>query len=453
MSFRKNLHNAALAIQGKSIEPLFEMYKNYEYSTIEKNNEIQQQNLKKLLLHAYAHIPYYQKIFDNIGLISEQGVIDLSKFDRIPVLTKKIIRENFDDLISRDSRSEHNRRYIDTSGGSTGEPVKMLKDLGSWRGGMAVKWLFYSFVCDYPCRTIKLWGSERDILKDGAGLISRTKDFVGNRDVVNAFKMSEDDMRDFVALVNRKKPKIIEAYVQPLYEVCRFVKGNDIEIFSPEGIITSAGTLYPEMHRLISDVFDAPVLNRYGSREVGDLACSCSKNEGLHVNTPSHVLEILDADLQHAAPGKLGKVYVTSLLNYSMPLIRYEIGDIAIPAEEEQCSCGRGLPLIKQLEGREMSVLKTKDGTIIPGEFFIHFIGVVFNKGFISRFQLIQKKYDEILIKVVVKDMSEFEKGKINIENSIKKTMGDDCLIVWEFVDDIEPLASGKYVYIVSEVD
>jgi phenylacetate-CoA ligase len=182
------------------------------------------------------------------------------------------------------------------------------------------------------------------------------------------------------------------------------------------------------------------------------MACSCEKNEGLHLNIFNHYIEILNKELKDCGPGEIGKIYVTTLHNKIMPLIRYDIGDIAVPARSKKCSCGRGMPLIKKVEGREMSMFKTKEGKLVPGEFFIHFVGVVFNKGYISKYQVIQKDFDEILIRVVISNRKMFNNYRAKIESSILNVMGEDCKIEWEFVEEIKPSKSGKYLYTISEI-
>jgi phenylacetate-CoA ligase len=135
-----------------------------------------------------------------------------------------------------------------------------------------------------------------------------------------------------------------------------------------------------------------------------------------------------------------------------MPLIRYQIGDFGIAAENRECSCGRKTPLIKGVVGRHMEVFKTKNGKIIPAEFFIHFIGVVYNEGYIKKFQVVQKDYDQIVIKAVINNLQKFNESKAKIVNSIRKVMGQNCRVDFELVDEIQLSNSGKYLYTISEI-
>ncbi|MCD4675096.1 MAG: hypothetical protein K8S18_03760 [Desulfobacula sp.] len=447
---RNKIIRVILKLQGHDLFKYFDEYCTKQYLPTDKLKEIQANRLKEMLLYSYNNVPYYTHVLEEVKVVVD-GNIKLDNFSKIPILTKDIIREHFDDLKCKDL--DKRKWYLNTSGGSTGEPVKFIQDDVSWDSVMGCSWFFSTFAGKYPGdKEIKLWGSERDILKGSIGINAKLKNMVFNRILLNSFKMSEDDMMQYVDVINKNKPILIEAYVQSIYELSKFIKKNNLKVHSPKGVITSAGTLYPDQKKLIEDVFNITVYNRYGSREVGGMACSCEKDEGLHLNIFDHYIEILNDDLEPCKPGEVGQVYVTTLNNYVMPLIRYQIGDMAVPAENEQCSCGRGLPLIKKIEGRVICVFKTKEGKIVPGEFFIHFIGVVFNKGSISKFQVIQEDYDSIKIKVVVSDKLGFDNIKNKIINSIKKVMGKDCKVEFEFVDDIVPLKSGKYLYTVSEV-
>ncbi|MFW9924137.1 MAG: phenylacetate--CoA ligase family protein, partial [Candidatus Thorarchaeota archaeon] len=372
----------------------------YEQSSIEKNLQKQEENLKKIILHCWNYVPYYKRVFEEVEVVSNGKVI-LENFDKIPILNKEILKRNFDMLVSNDNDLKKRKKYLNSSGGSTGEPTRFFQDQHYKIQELATKWFFFDFITDYPCKHISLWGSERDIITRKFNLKKLIMNKLEGRLILNSFRMTRANMDKYVKKINRSRPKIIESYVQPIYELASFIKNNNLKIVSPKGIITSAGTLYPEMRDLIREVFRCPVLNRYGSREVGDVACSCNKSNELHVNIINNYIEILDENLKPVKPGTLGQIYITKLTNFTMPLIRYKIGDLAIPSDNQLCECKRGLPLIKFVEGREMSVFRTSDGSIIPAEFFIHFIGVVFNEGIISKFQVIQNSYSKLTIKYV----------------------------------------------------
>ena len=444
---RNKIIRMILKLQGHDVFNYFDEYYAKQHLSMDKLKEIQEDILTELLLYSYNNVPYYTCILKKANVVVNKKV-NLDQFSNIPILTKDIIREHFNDLKCRDL--DKRKWYLNTSGGSTGVPIKFIQDSVSWDSGMGDKWFFSTFAGKYPGdKEIKLWGSERDILKGSIGFTAKLKNLVFNRILLNSFKMSEDDMLEYVEVINKEKPKIIEAYVQSIYELSKFIVNNDFQIYSPKGIITSAGTLYLDQKKLIEDVFNTKVYNRYGSREVGDMACSCEKDEGLHLNIFNHYIEILNDKLEPCKPGEIGQIYVTTLNNYVMPLIRYQIGDLAVPAEDEQCSCGRGLPLIKKVVGRDVNVFKTKDGTLIDGEYFTH---LIYFKDWIKKFQIVQKQFDLIKLSFVLND----EKSESDMKEIVDKTkivMGQDCKVEFEFVDDIELTKSGKYLYTLSEVE
>ena len=133
-----------------------------------------------------------------------------------------------------------------------------------------------------------------------------------------------------------------------------------------------------------------------------------------------------------------------------MPFIRYEIGDVAVLGPEK-CKCGNVLPALKKITGRVTDRFLLENGTTVPAEFFIHLIGVVCNNGFIKKFQVIQEDYDKIKI-LIVPGGNMGKNEKKNIDDKIKIVMGNDCKIVWSFVDEISKTNSGKYLYTKSMV-
>jgi len=407
--------------------------------SLEANRNQQQELLIALLQHAYQNVPYYRDVLEQAGVVRAGGAVNLDAWSAVPALTRPMLNEQQASLISHDHLGR--KSFVNHSGGSTGQPVAFMQDNAFWRGSMAGMWMSFAAVTPFPCPYVQLWGSGRDHT-------NRIRQWLWGKTLLNAFKMSEADMRKYVQVINAKRPKIIEAYVQAIYELAQFIKGHDLSVYSPDGIITSAGTLYPEMRVLIEDVFQTKVLNRYGSREAGTIAYECMYQKGLHVNILQYVVEILDETMTPCLPGQTGQVYITTLTNYSMPLIRYQMGDLATISDREECICGRGLPLIQQVEGRETSMLHKRDGSVVPAEYFIHFLGVVLNKGDIIRFQVIQKEFEHIEIKVVVRDEAGFSDQQQQLENAVRDVMGSACKVTWNFVADIPSLENGKYEYV-----
>jgi len=215
--------------------------------------------------------------------------------------------------------------------------------------------------------------------------------------------------------------------------------------------MTSAGVLYPEVRARIEEVFRAPVFNRYGSREVGDIACNCVKNQGLHIIPNIHYIEILDKQGKEVKTGVRGEIAVTILTNYTMPLIRYKIGDRGILSEKE-CSCGRGFPLLEKVEGRVRSMFRNKQRDLIDSGVFIR---LFYFRDNIKQFQVIQESLDQITINLVLKDKQKLkvvEKDFREISEVIKPIMGNDTKIKYNILNEIKSSPSGKYMYIFSKI-
>jgi phenylacetate-CoA ligase len=266
--------------------------------------------------------------------------------------------------------------------------------------------------------------------------------------------MGEAEMRTFVDRINEVQPVQILAYVESAYELAQFIEQEGVEVHSPRAIMTSAGTLHDHMREVIRRVFRAPVFNRYGSREVGDIACECEAHEGLHVSAPTHYVEILRSDGTPTDPGEVGEIVVTLLTNYAMPLIRYRIGDMGAWAESS-CSCGRSWPLLAEVTGRVSDTFVTDDGKRIHGEFFTH---LFYGEEWVQKFQVIQESVRQITIAVVPSGSTVHADRRLRdemgaIRTDIHSVMGETCDVRFDVREEIPPTDSGKYRYTISKVD
>jgi len=427
----------------------YKLYKKEQWNSLENNKKIQAQQLYKLIKYATETIPYYKKLIQKNKIqISEKTIFDDIK--KFPILTKDIIRKEFNNIHKKNKTGW----YYNTSGGSTGEPIKLIQDKHYWETSYAMTRLQYEWVnYRFGETQIKLWGSERDILKEKEHLKSKFANWIRSTYILNSFLMNEQMMKSHIEFINKKKPKLILAYVQSIYELSKFIKTNNIKTYTPNAIMTSAGTLYPENRKIITDAFKCPVFDRYGSREVGGIACECEKHTGLHISAFTHYVEVLNKKLEPCKEGEIGEIYITLLTNYTMPLIRYKIEDMG-QYTNKKCECGRGLPLLKQIIGRNNSMIKTKKGTFdsvaISALLYFYKDKIPFQS--FSKYQIIQENYKSIHFKIIIADEKLWELEKKRIEEKFAAVLGSDIKIIFEKVKTISPLKSGKYTYIINRI-
>ena len=412
-----------------------------DINTQEKLSTFLQYHLSSLLSHAESNVPYYHHIFQKINL-TNKDIIDLSKFTDIPLLTKDIIRTNNNQITSKDYTTR--KWYYNSSGGSTGETVSFIQDDNYVKWRNATNYYYFQNILKIDEQYVKkilLWGSPRDLFAGSIGVRTKINDWLKNTVILNSFKMTEKDMFSYIKTINTYKPDLIRGYASSLYELVKFAERNNLQIYTPKILISSAETLRDEMRQKIETAFGTKLYDFYGSREVSNLAGECRYGL-MHVFMFWNYVEILDHNNQPVKEGEDGKVVVTNLHNYSMPLIRYVIGDMA-KLGPKNCKCGNTLPTLKKIIGRLTDHFVKADGTIIHGEYFTH---LFYFKEWIRVFQVIQEDYKLIKILIVTEgNINEFEKK--DIENKIKLLMGQDCKIVWEFVEEIPKSNSGKYLY------
>ena len=419
----------------------------HQWNTLEENKKIQQKKLYKLIEYANTNIPYYKRLIkDHHIQFSEDTIFEDIK--KIPLLTKDVIRNNFDDLY----KFRDNSYYQNTSGGSTGEPVVFYQDKNYFGWAIANKYLFDEWAGrQIGDPMVKIWGNLRDTLSSGQNFKGYLRQKITGITMLNSNKMTEKVMYEYVERINNISPCLILTYTSSIDELARFIQENDLSVYSPPAVMTTAGVLYPEVYERIKKVFATKVFNRYGSREVSDIACNCEKSDGLHLNTDIHYLEIVDDEGREVEVGKLGNIIITLLTNYTMPLIRYKIGDRGILSAENS-QCGHGFPLLKKVSGRIKSVFVNKYGDSIDDDPFIALFRLKEN---IKQFQIIQEAMDYIIINLVLVDKARLKdvNKEFKEENqAIRKIMGEGIKIKYNIVDEIEPSPSGKFMYTFSRV-
>jgi phenylacetate-CoA ligase len=282
--------------------------------------------------------------------------------------------------------------------------------------------------------------------------------WVRNELWLNAFLMTPQNMPRYVEQISEYEPCLILAYVESIYELARHIEREGGDVYSPQAIMTTAGTLHPHMRETVERVFSAPVFDRYGSRETGDIACEDEQHDCLVVSAPTHFIEILDSDGTPTRPGEVGEVVVTLLREKAMPLIRYRIGDMAVPAAKAS-SHSRAWPVMKSVTGRIRDLFVTTNGSLVHGAYFTH---LFFDRPWVERFQLRQNDPSDISIEIVLSGRAHGRGNELEcvyalelreIESKIRHVMGPECAIRIDFVEQIARSGSGKFRYVMSDVE
>lgn len=411
-----------------------------QWLTLKQINDYQERKLTKML-EAISKNPYYS----SVEISKVKCIEDLNQ---LPFLTKDIIKNKFNDLITPDIESWRLRK--NSTSGSTGTATYFYSDRLKKRYAEACITRGDSWTGWKPYEPkVVLWGAIRDIKKDLKHRIKYSP-FLFNTTMLSSFKMNDDDMYSYIKIINKKKPTLIAGYPSSLNLFSNFILNEKIKIHQPKGIITGGETLYEAQRELIQQAFNCKVLNRYGGREVHHIANECQEQSGLHISADHVILEIVDENGNPCEPGELGEIVVTDLDNYVFPFIRYKTGDLGILEDpQKKCKCGRGLPLLKRVEGRTFDLIIGTNGNRIPGTFFtLTFRYKV--KGIVS-FQILQDRIGEIKVKVVSnKDFTLNERDKLI--NYVQGEAGKDTVVIVEKVDSIDLTKTGKHRWVISNV-
>lgn len=403
---------------------------------------LQFKRLQALLSHAYQNVPYYSQKFKEMGL--EPGDIKtLDDLPKLPILTKQDVRENLPDLVAQNF--PRSKMIPWATGGSTGEPLQFyVTEESKGRGAAASNRAYFWYGYEVGDKVAYLWGSQRDISLQ-QGLSNKITHLLLRTIFLDAFDMSEKKMEGFAQKLARFKPKTIIAYASAAYLFAKYLRYKEIKNIKPRAVITQAEKLFPEQRQLIEEIFGCEVFDFYGSREVSAMAAECPQHKGYHISAENVVLEFLKGN-EPVSPGETGKILVTDLHNYAMPFIRYESGDLGMPSSEK-CSCGRGLPLMKEIIGRTSDIIVGANGKNIHGEFFTH---LFWDKPWVKQFQLFQDRNKNIAIRIVLED-EPARNDLATIRTTIRQEVGSEIKVDILFVDSIGSTKSGKYRFTISE--
>ncbi|MGH6938750.1 phenylacetate--CoA ligase family protein [Hypericibacter sp.] len=423
-----------------------------QWWTPERLREGQFQQLKALLRHAAATIPFYAERLQQAGF--RRGmVLDEASWSRLPVLTRPELQAAGNKLLSNALPEHHGRRHEIRTSGSTGQPVRIVSsDLAqTWFRAVGLRealWQqrdfasFFAVIRKFEKNEIALPPDGEDLARWGD---RRTYPFPTGPAARLSLFASVAQQADWLM---RKNPHYLLTYPSNLAALAQYCRDAGMRPGNLRQLLTIAELLPPETRTIVREAWGVPIADVYSCKEIGYLALQCPAHENhLHVQSETVLLEVLDENGRACRPGEVGRVVATPLFNFAMPLLRYAIGDYAKVGAS--CDCGRGLPVLEQVQGRVRNMLTTPDG----GRYWPSFGSRRFREiAPIRQHQFVQKSLQRLQARLSVERPLTSEE-----EATLRAHILTRLPVVFEidfvYVDEISMSAAGKLENFISEID
>ncbi|HEX8606830.1 MAG TPA: AMP-binding protein [Pseudoduganella sp.] len=418
-----------------------------QYWPEERLRELQLQRLRRLLVRAGTTVPYFRDLFAQLGFDPVRDLRSLDDLSRLPMMDKAVIRNNVDRLKAEDAVGL--ARF--NTGGSSGEPLIFYIGKERVSHDVAAKWRATRWWnVDIGDPEIVVWGSPIEL--GAQDRVRALRDLLLRTHLLPAFEMSAAKLDGFVARIRAHKPRMLFGYPSALSHIARHArdKGQRMDDLGIRVAFVTSERLYDEQRTQISDTFGCPVANGYGGRDAGFIAHQCPEG-GMHITAEDIVVEILDAQGQPVPRGEAGEIVVTHLATGDFPFIRYRTGDIGVLGTQP-CACGRGLPLLQEIQGRSTDFLVAQDGTVMHGLALVY---ILRDLPQVQAFKITQESLDLTRVQIVPTaslDPQAFDTLRRHVVRGFKARLGDGVAVEVETVAGIAPEKSGKFRYVVSKV-
>lgn len=402
----------------------------------------QQEHLAQMLWHASRNIPYYRQQWEARRRNGDQASVEtLSNW---PVLSKDVLRDHPKAFVADGVKLRS--QIVEHTSGTTGKPLTlwMSKDsVRQWYALFEARWRNW-----YGLSRHDRWG----IL--GGQMVtpfaqSTPPFWVWNAGMnqlyLSSYHLAPQNIAAYMDAIQSHKLIYLLGYASSLYSLAQLALERNLHVPALKAVISNAEPLYAHQREVTSRAFQCPVYDTYGLSENVCAASECLRGK-THLWTEVGVTEILDDLSDTPLPaGEAGRLVCTGLLNLTMPLIRYDVGDRGFLSVESACACGRSLPILGGIEGRKDDVLLTKDGRRIGR------LDPVFKADLpIREAQIIQESRMRVVVRYVpAPDCSSADLNML-VER-LHERLGE-MEIVLETVGRIPRSSNGKFRAVVSNI-
>lgn len=408
----------------------------------EELRALQLANLRRFLGDIGRHVPYYRELFTNLAFRPDE-LRSLADLQRLPLLTKPLIREHSEALKAEDAGPL--KRF--NTGGSSGEPLVFFMGKDRVSHDVAAKWRATRWWgVDIGDKELVVWGSPVELgAQDKVRLL---RDALMRSELLPAFDMGPAKLDGYIAKIRDYRPAMLFGYPSALSRIAERARetGQRLDGLGIKVVFVTSERLYDEQRELIAETFAAPVANGYGGRDAGFIAHQCPQG-GMHLSAEDILVETVDADGQSTPAGVAGEVVVTHMGTRDFPFVRYRTGDVAL-LSERRCACGRGLPLLEEIQGRTTDFITAADGTVMHGLALIY---VLRDLPGVKHFKIVQHSLTQTEVLLVAGPSFDGAQERLVIDG-FRARLGAEVQITLQRLDTIPPEKSGKHRYVVSHI-
>lgn len=404
--------------------------------------QLQVGRLRDFLVSIGRHVPYYRALFSDLDF-DPAGISSVRDLQRLPLTGKPDIRSNMEGLQAENAGPLE--RF--TTGGSSGEPLIFYRGKERVSHDVAAKWRATRWWgVDIGDPEIVVWGSPIELGSQDRVRLVRDK-FL-RTELLSAFEMSNANLLQFTQRIKKLRPRMLFGYPSSLALMAEYATSNGytLDDLGIKVVFVTSERLYPHQREVIEAVFGAPVANGYGGRDAGFIAHECPHG-ALHITAEDIIVEIVSEEGEVLPPHEKGEIVITHLSTGDFPFVRYRTGDVG-SLSEQSCACGRGLPVLAEIEGRSTDFVKAADGTVLHGLALIYVLREIPE---VEEFKIIQESISRITVQIVAST-----RDTVRLENTVteqfRRRLGDSLIVNFVYVSKVEREASGKFRYVVSHL-
>lgn len=440
----KNILHFITCIRKQSLWQSLRFLEDSQWWTYDKIHSYQEMKLYNLLSHCNDNVPFYKKWFKENGY--KVADINMQNLNLLPVIDKSFLRDNLNQLIAIGYKEPN--EYAKTSG-STGVPLLFPKSLKASAFQLAAMYRGHKWHgVELGDKEARLWGIPTN---KKARYKARLTDLLLNRFREREYNLNQDVLEDFCFRMKKRKPVYLTGYTSMVTQFAKFLleTGRNGLEYKFKMVKCTSETIHDSDRDIIEKVFGCPLVNEYGAAETGLISFQCEAGSQ-HLMSDCCIVEFLDPRYE-LDDYKLKEIVITNLDNYTLPIIRYRVGDLVTPSVDI-CKCERMLPLIDNVLGRTEDIIKTSTGQCWPST-ILDFIlkEIAFSDRGIIQYKVFQRELDSLEIQVVPgKKYS--RKTEVYILKKCIENFGNQMNIEIKVVDHIPREKSGKLRDFVSTV-